>query len=213
MDIPNILPLFAIENLVVFPGVLYPLHIFEPKYKQMMIYLTRLPEEKRYFVLSTIIGDKKDKFGNSLVHDRGVICKLFEYSTLPDGRYNIIADTIAVTKIDEINYITIRTLYRQTNLQIIEENWDIKNPDIYITRILEALDSFQKKYNVEFQKFNSNDIGQLTNMICHLIPLMSADKIKLLAKTPVERIELLISLLHNPFIYVKFKPKPYKIHN
>ncbi|MEA2624339.1 MAG: uncharacterized protein QOD06_384 [Candidatus Binatota bacterium] len=36
MSLPSLLPLFPLPNVVLFPQVLLPLHIFEPRYRQMV---------------------------------------------------------------------------------------------------------------------------------------------------------------------------------
>ena len=34
--LPNIIPIFPLPNLVLFPGLSVPLHIFEPRYREMI---------------------------------------------------------------------------------------------------------------------------------------------------------------------------------
>ena len=36
MDFPSIIPIFPLPNVVLFPGVPLPLHIFEPRYRDMV---------------------------------------------------------------------------------------------------------------------------------------------------------------------------------
>ncbi|MGH7804559.1 MAG: LON peptidase substrate-binding domain-containing protein, partial [Candidatus Binatia bacterium] len=36
MPLPKIIPLFPLPNVVLFPQVLLPLHIFEPRYREMV---------------------------------------------------------------------------------------------------------------------------------------------------------------------------------
>jgi Lon protease-like protein len=35
-EIPTIIPIFPLPNVVLFPDVMLPLHIFEPRYRQMV---------------------------------------------------------------------------------------------------------------------------------------------------------------------------------
>ena len=36
MPLPRLIPLFPLPNVVLFPQVLLPLHIFEPRYREMV---------------------------------------------------------------------------------------------------------------------------------------------------------------------------------
>jgi ATP-dependent Lon protease len=36
MDLPAIIPIFPLPNVVLFPGVPLPLHIFETRYREMI---------------------------------------------------------------------------------------------------------------------------------------------------------------------------------
>ena len=35
-ELPDIIPIFPLPNFVLFPGVTVPLHIFEPRYREMV---------------------------------------------------------------------------------------------------------------------------------------------------------------------------------
>lgn len=78
------IPLFPL-NLVLFPGMVQPLHIFEPRYREMTKFCL----------------DSNVNFGISLVEsndDRetvsaarfGSLARIADYQRLPDGRYNLI---------------------------------------------------------------------------------------------------------------------------
>ena len=36
VDLPPIIPIFPLPNVVLFPQVMLPLHIFEPRYRRMV---------------------------------------------------------------------------------------------------------------------------------------------------------------------------------
>ena len=50
-------PLFALPDLVVFPGFPQPLHIFEPRYKQMM---EDLLDRGGQLAIGTVLGEDRD---------------------------------------------------------------------------------------------------------------------------------------------------------
>jgi len=36
MNLPDVIPLFPLPNVVLFPGITLPLHVFEPRYRDMV---------------------------------------------------------------------------------------------------------------------------------------------------------------------------------
>ena len=40
-ELPDIIPIFPLPNFVLFPGVTVPLHIFEPRYREMVADVAR----------------------------------------------------------------------------------------------------------------------------------------------------------------------------
>ena len=78
------IPLFPL-NMVLFPGMAQPLHVFEPRYRQMTAYSldTNVP-----FGIVLALPES--------VHEReqparvGALARIVDYMRLPDGRYNLL---------------------------------------------------------------------------------------------------------------------------
>lgn len=80
------LPLFPLP-VVLFPGAAMPLHIFEPRYRQMV---ARCLEYDRKFGLVYHDPDRMGPFG--MEPDRvGTIAEIGEFQILPDGRSLLVA--------------------------------------------------------------------------------------------------------------------------
>lgn len=201
------LPLFPLPDVVVFPGVIFPLFIFEERYKQLIQDLSKLPNHRQMFVIATNKGEKTANFDNSPFHSRGTICKLVDFKENEHGTFNIVVEGILVADLEEVDFRSINTPYRQVYVKIVNENWKGIEVESNITKINIALARFQKKYNIEFQRILSTDLSEITNSISYMIPIMTIDKLKLLEAEPKERVRLLESLLLNPFTYVPYNPK------
>jgi len=80
------LPLFPLP-LVLLPGELLPLHIFEPRYRQM---LTDISQEKNLFGLS-YFDARESGFTKPETGSFGCVAEISQAQTLPDGRSNILA--------------------------------------------------------------------------------------------------------------------------
>jgi len=84
------LPLFPLGSVLV-PGLVLPLHIFEPRYRRLIADLQELPEEKREFVVVAIregreVGDD----GARALYEVGTVASLREVNPLDDGRFDIV---------------------------------------------------------------------------------------------------------------------------
>lgn len=83
-----LLPLFPLPNLVFFPKTRLPLHVFEPRYRQMVA--DALEREKRIGIVLLRPGWERDYFGAPPIHDCGTIGTIEQAVPLEDGRYNLL---------------------------------------------------------------------------------------------------------------------------
>jgi Lon protease-like protein len=79
------IPIFPLP-LVLFPGVTIPLHIFEPRYRRMLI--DCLENDRRFGILFLPEGTSEDTL--SVGGDIGCVAHVESHDQLPDGRSNII---------------------------------------------------------------------------------------------------------------------------
>jgi Lon protease-like protein len=79
------LPIFPLP-LVLFPGVTIPLHIFEPRYRRMLV--DCLERDRRFGVLFLAEGTSEETLG--IGGDVGCVAHVESHDELPDGRANII---------------------------------------------------------------------------------------------------------------------------
>lgn len=86
MAFPNLLPLFPLPGVVLFPQVLLPLHIFEPRYRQMVKDVSNGDELIGMILLR---GPERGTSGQD-VYSIGCAGRLIRKVELPDGRSNIL---------------------------------------------------------------------------------------------------------------------------
>ena len=87
--LPEAIPLFPLPNAVLFPGVPLPLHIFEPRYREMVREVER--SEHKLVGMVLLRGDwRKDYYGRPDVYAVGCAGRLVSVEPLPDGRFNIL---------------------------------------------------------------------------------------------------------------------------
>lgn len=79
------LPLFPL-NVVLFPGMVLPLHIFEPRYQQM---IQECQNEKKPF--GVVLAHPDSTHLDEKPYPIGTLAEIYELDQLEDGRYNLIA--------------------------------------------------------------------------------------------------------------------------
>lgn len=84
------LPLFPLRT-VLLPGVPLPLHIFEPRYRQLTVDLmTGIVPEKRFGVVALAPSTNIEVTSLDQLHPVGCTAVLRQASRLPDGRFDIV---------------------------------------------------------------------------------------------------------------------------
>ena len=82
------LPLFQLPSVVLFPNVFLPLHIFEPRYRQMIA--DALAGDRIIGMVTLRQGHEDDYEGSPPIYPTGCSGLITHVETLDDGRYNII---------------------------------------------------------------------------------------------------------------------------
>jgi len=85
--LPAIIPIFPLPNVVLFPSVFLPLHIFEPRYRQM---LTDALRGDRIIGMVLTKEHQKPSIEAPAVYSIGCAGLISHAETLPDGRSNIV---------------------------------------------------------------------------------------------------------------------------
>ncbi|MEM9695297.1 MAG: LON peptidase substrate-binding domain-containing protein, partial [Myxococcota bacterium] len=80
------LPLFPLPQVALFPGALMPLHVFEPRYRQMM---ADILDGHRSLSIVQVTDDAPDMAGHPSIAEVAGVGTIVEHMELPGGRYNI----------------------------------------------------------------------------------------------------------------------------
>ncbi len=88
MDVPTV-PLFPLRTVLV-PGLVLPLHIFEPRYRLMIRTLADAPEDERGFGIVAMRPGCSESDGRDGIYEMGTMARITKMDQLPDGRYDIV---------------------------------------------------------------------------------------------------------------------------
>jgi len=86
--LPEVVPLFPLPNVVLFPKAVLPLHIFEERYKQMTADVLRSHRQVAMALLRP--GWEKNYYGRPAIEPVVCMGAILSHERLPDGRYNFL---------------------------------------------------------------------------------------------------------------------------
>jgi len=188
----GVIPLFPLSSIVFFPNTLLPLHIFEPRYKEMVN--AAINNEKIIGMALLKPGWESDYYGNPDVYDVIGMGRIVSSEVFEDGKINIILYGLKRAKIQEI----ITDLpYRLARVSIMDNNPNTKD-EIYRSKIEQLIYKWNL-YLSEKQKAHKINVNtklpleNLTDALASLIFYNVFDKQRLLEETNVlKRAEIII---------------------
>lgn len=91
--LPSTIPLFPLQEVMLFPHVHRPLHIFEPRYREMLA--DALEGDRIIGMVMLQAGHEADYFGRPPIYAVGCAGVIADVEELPDGRYNVVLHGIS----------------------------------------------------------------------------------------------------------------------
>ena len=111
------IPLFPLPNVVLFPGVYLPLHIFEPRYRTMVV--DALDGDRLIGMVLLRPGFEEDYEGRPPVFGVGCAGVITHHERLPDGRFNIVLQGTERFRIQDEDH---SRLYRIGHVESLAES-------------------------------------------------------------------------------------------
>ena len=169
------LPLFPL-NVVLFPGMPLPLHIFEDRYKEMVADCIR---ENRAFGVVHINEDLNDEAGLLTRVAMGCTAEIAQVQPLEQGRMLIMTVGRERFRVVELNYEKpyLVGLVAPAPLNIEDESWEMDGTEQLEPLMIEYLNKLAILGNVEVEPDQiPNDPEDLVYMAATLIQLPVAEK-------------------------------------
>ncbi|MEQ1829204.1 MAG: LON peptidase substrate-binding domain-containing protein [Pirellula sp.] len=199
-DFDGLVRLFPLPNLVLFPHVIQALHIFEPRYCEM---LSDSLESDRLITMALLIpGWENDYQGKPKLADSVCIGRIISHTPTDDGKHNILIAGIQRARI--VEELDVNSSFRQAHVEL--------TPDIVPEEFEASIDEYRESLLDVFRSVIPLDaansktfadlltqqlpIGILTDIIAYAVNLPIPIKQKLLAEPNVQvRYELLMDNL------------------
>jgi Lon protease-like protein len=116
-DFSGVARLFPLPNLVLFPSVVQPLHIFEPRYRQMMA--DALAGDRLLAIVLLRDGWEEDYQLQPAIHPVGCVGRIHKEQRLADGRYNLLLHGLARARL--VEELPTEKLYRSARVELLED--------------------------------------------------------------------------------------------
>ncbi|MBX7491922.1 LON peptidase substrate-binding domain-containing protein [Qipengyuania sp. 1NDW9] len=183
------LSIFPLPGAILFPGLQLPLHIFEPRYRELVG--SALAKDR----LIGMIQPQRGGEGSPL-YEIGCVGRIGDVEALEDGRYNIVLEGEARFRV--LRELDVTTAFRQVEAELIEDP-----EDQILASVERAGFEFEAKrfaamqgYSVDWDSVERLDDETLINGVAQIAPFDPAAKQALLeAATLSERCELMIQLM------------------
>lgn len=190
--------LFPLPNVVLFPRVIQPLHIFEPRYKQMV---EDALEDNRLIALCLLQPTAGLGGSTSPIYPDICIGQILQEERLPDGRFNLLLQGVSRAKI--IKEVNNGKLYRTAKVEILHDvpNSSEENADRMRTRLVKRMTKWftqQPSAKEQLDRLVNSDLslGNLCDVFSFALPLSVDMKILLLQLVNVEdRASLLLEVI------------------
>jgi Lon protease-like protein len=187
--------LFPLPQVVLFPGALMPLHVFEPRYRAM----TRdvVASTRRVCIVQIPEDHALDDYGQPEIAGVAGIGEVVKCDALPDGRFNVLVQGKARARLDELPF---RRPYRKAQLTILP--CEGKAPDPALVRALVStatrVAGIVRQCHPAFRFClpEGDDASQLTDACAHYLVLDGSERQRLLETLDVgERLERCLEFL------------------
>jgi Lon protease-like protein len=182
--------LFPLPNLVLFPFVIQPLHIFEERYRSMTA--DALGSDRLICMALLRPGWESEYSGQPPIHQVACLGRIVADQRLEDGRYNLLLRGLARVRV--VEEIEPCETYRRARVEVLRDT-PAQPPHVgqHLRRALakEAPRwlSGNAEMDKQFRRLLESDLplGALCDIFTFALPLEAEFKQQLLEETDVER--------------------------
>jgi Lon protease-like protein len=182
--------IFPLTGAIIFPGMQLPLHIFEPRYRDLVG--DSLARDRKIGMIQP-----KGQGTNPPLFTVGSLARIHDVEALDDGRYNIILE--GVQRFSIVHELNVTTNFRQVEAELWEEDEigdalslaERASLEIESRRFAEA-----QGYSVDWSAVSQLDDYSLVNAIAQIAPFDYAAKQALLeARGLSDRADTIVQLM------------------
>jgi len=195
--LPPTVPLFPLPNVVLFPNVFLPLHIFEERYRQMVH--EALAADRMIGMVLLKPGFEEEYDGTPPVYEVGCAGSITHVERLPDGRFNIVLKGSERFRIVGEDPPHGSVLYREAHVIGVPEQLDERDRELLQRQRVELEQKLAPLFTAAHSASRLPEIlsdQDLVNALAQYLALEPVEKQALLELAgPVQRARVLLELL------------------
>jgi ATP-dependent Lon protease len=183
--------LFPLPNLVLFPHVMQPLHIFEPRYRRLLE--DALADDRLVAMALLKPGWESDYEGRPALYPTGCLGRVTTYHRLEDGTYNLLL--LGVERVRLLRELESNSPYREAEVELCEDQYPPQEAGLRGVLQSKLRDAFVRmlpmlpEAHEQMDQLTAADVplGVLTDLIGYMLDIDLREKERLLAETNVYR--------------------------
>lgn len=192
-DLPAAIPIFPLPNVVLFPHTDLPLHIFEPRYREMV---ADAMAGDRLIGMVLLRGDwRRDYHGAPEVFPLGCVGRIENFELQPDGRSNLVLKGLArfdiTGEIEGKSYRRARVAWRSDGEDAARQEIGELNARLQ-SSVARLLTRREREVPPDLWEKLPRGTGLLVNTLASVLDLAAIEKLALLecddARTRAERL-------------------------
>jgi Lon protease-like protein len=201
-SLPDILPIFPLTGVLVLPGTILPLHVFEPRYRNMIE--DALGADAVFGMIQPVVPghDNRPLPGaeneSPNLYDVGCAGYIERWEKFPDGRYALeLRGLNRFRSESELplfrGYRRVKAAYTEFPDSAIEENWRCDRPDL-----IGSLEQYATAHGLALQLDQVEPLSdiELVNILAVSLPFHPSEKQALLEAVSLDdRAKVLRNLL------------------
>jgi Lon protease-like protein len=194
------LALFPLDNVVLLPGVVLPLHVFEPRYRQLAAAV--VAADRQVGMIAVRPEHAHEMAGDPPLYGVGCAGFVTEHRRLPDGRYQMLLQGTQRFRVLQEPPREGERLYRIAEIEPLEDSpgdalraEELRDGAIeLLLRLTER--TMEEGQALDVERLRALDVTQFANVISQSVTLPTPEKQSLLeADTVTERLERLVGAL------------------
>lgn len=192
--------LFPLPNLVLFPHVMQPLHLFEPRYRRLLE--DALAGDGLIAMALLKPGWETDYDGRPPLYPMACLGRIATHHRLEDGTYNVLL--LGLGRVRIVRELPTGKLYREAEAKLCEDEYPSHDSSEQASLQRKLRDAFLRvlptlpEGHEQMDQLLAGDmpLGVLTDLVGYMLDIPVSDKLGLLNEANVHRrAELLLGHL------------------